>query len=337
LPGFQNDDEMWVRLLPRVASLQSLNLSSTEIGDSGLASIAACFRNLTYLILLDNMVATAAGLQTHIPLLVSLQHLNLGHTKLSNAGLRAICQTLTVLEALDLSGCKALSQGFESMSSLGALQVLTADETRLGNKGLAVISSLPSLSYLSLSRCRKITPSGFECLSSTAALENLSLQRTKISHTSLCKAVGCLSRLSNLRLRGCHKLAAFHSFKFEEWPRVIPLTSLDVSFTATRGEGLKKICTQFTGLKHLNLESCTLISPKALFEHLPGLTSLQSLHAGGTLINDYCLSAIGSLPHLKQLSLSNCNRVSRQKIELLSIPDVSTQDLDYDSVFEDPF
>ena len=96
------------------------------------------------------------------------------------------------------------------------------------------------------------------------------------------------------------------------------LNNLDIGYTNVDDEGLLAITRSCTGLKTLNVHSCTSITDEG-FASLSSLASLEELDVSGTSINDEGLRAIAtSLTRLAKLDLHGCDSISVEEFTFLS-------------------
>jgi Leucine-rich repeat (LRR) protein len=106
----------------------------------------------------------------------ALRSLKLG-CAMTDTGVASL-SSLTALQSLDMSGCRAVTDtGVASLSSLTALQSLDMSGCRaVTDTGVASLSSLTALQSLNLRNCSAVTDTGVASLSSLTALQSLHLR-----------------------------------------------------------------------------------------------------------------------------------------------------------------
>jgi hypothetical protein len=118
---------------------------------------------------------------------LSITHLDLTLTTLSDLDLKAIASTLKLHRLFIAYSKKLTPLGVKSLSSLPRLSQLTLDGCPLLSDSIFdTLKALPSLSFLSLYRMENLTDNGLQTLSSSTVLTSLYLDRLKrITGTTL--------------------------------------------------------------------------------------------------------------------------------------------------------
>jgi hypothetical protein len=260
-----------LEVLGRLASLKRLWLITVHIGDDELARLAG----LTQLreLVLDRSLHDSPGItdqgMAHLKGLMELEDLELGHTRVTDAGLDSLtsCKRLKhlyfdssqitnvgvaklgsrhPLESLKLKSSLVTDAGLEALKPLTGLNSLWLDETKIGDAGLAHLKGHTELVCLQLSGT-KITDAGLTHLAGLKKLRYLSLERTAVTDAGL-------EYLRDLN----------------------ELDSLDLSQTAITDAGVRKIL---------------------------GCSKLKRLYLHKTDATDATLKRLQSLPNLNWLSI----------------------------------
>ena len=143
----ETNDASLVRMhLQDLSPLRTLNLSRTQVTDSGLSEL----EGLDQLRALDLSAGkvTDTGLR-HVEPLRQLQWLDLGGTKVTDVGLSHL-QRLTQLQWLDLGGTKVTDVGLSHLQRLTQLQWLNLRGTKVSDPGLEHLTGLTELQRLLL-------------------------------------------------------------------------------------------------------------------------------------------------------------------------------------------
>ncbi|KAL4640741.1 F-box/LRR-repeat protein 13-like [Arapaima gigas] len=332
------DDESVGVILDGCPALLYLNLSCTSVTDSTLKRLSRCCENLQYLSLACCRRFTDRG----------LQYLAVGK------GCRKLLH-------LDLSGCtQVTADGLEGVAAgCSCLQrVELNDVPTLSDRCvMALVSKCHSLHTVSLLGTPYLSSAAFEAISEGCKLRTIRVEGnshiTDTSWSSFCqKSPG----LEDLHVADCLQLSdtTLRSTSFLK-----NLTSLNVAgCVRVSDEGLNHLLDGPSGpkLQHLNLSRCIHVTDISLVklaqrclhlislslcycEHLTdsgvewlgGLSSLVSLDLAGTNIQDEGLTALGSLSALKQLSVSQCLRITDMGIEKFCkfVPGLESMDVSH--------
>jgi Leucine-rich repeat (LRR) protein len=264
LPGATFKEE-FLKLLKQFPHLREL-----EVG--GPIS-AAGFRDIGELKGLQRLIISAESFQNEdmsgLKSLTELQHIRLAHTKIDDAGLKAL-PGLSSLRALDLSYCEKITDA--GMQYLGRHKGLeTLDLTRARVTDIQPLAQLTKLRALNLTESN-ITDAGLKGVTGMSALENLRLWNTKITD------------MGGRELR-----------------QVRTLRTLDLSFTQVTDEGLKDLAA-LEQLEELKLQG-SRVSDGGVAELKP-LKDLRCLTLGSS--SDFKgtrLAALNDLPSLRELRI----------------------------------
>jgi predicted Zn finger-like uncharacterized protein len=218
--GYHVHDEELAQLSDCV-HLQRLDISGTDIGDTGL-------KHLRGLVDLEELKLgswvdgyskiTGVGL-AHLSGLGKLKTLSLEHIEIGDADLVSL-QRLKSLNSLDLSGvpitgsglsnlkpltnlkdlklssARVTDGGLTGLSVLVGLEKLRLDDTKISGEGLGCLKDLKNLKYLSLHGAAKITAQGLAEIGKAASLEQLCLTSTSVTDAALPHLMG----LRNLKI-----------------------------------------------------------------------------------------------------------------------------------------
>ena len=182
------------------SSLLSVDLSGSEVTDSGLALLKGCsnLQALTYNYC-DHV--SEQGLK-HISGLSNLTSLSFKRSDaISAEGMRAFSGLLN-LEKLDLERCSAIHGGFVHLKGLKKLKSLNVRCCRcITDSDLKAISGLIDLNELQLSNCN-ITDSGISYLKGLHKLRMLNLEGCNVTASCL-QSISALVDLAYLNLNRC--------------------------------------------------------------------------------------------------------------------------------------
>ena len=212
--------------------VKSIDLASRNITDAWLERHLRGVPQLESLDLGLSKV-TDAGLED-LKGLTKLQWLNLGHTQVSDAGLEHL-QGLTNLQSLFLDDTKVTDAGLEHLKGLTKLQRLNLWQTKVTDAGLEHLKGLTNLQSLGLLGT-KVTDAGLERLKRLSNLQSLGLEDTQVTDAGLEHLKG-LTKLQSLKLMstkvtavGVEHLSGFTKLRF-----------LDLRATKVTDEGVKKL------------------------------------------------------------------------------------------------
>ncbi len=162
------------KIVAQLPALQSLDLSETQIGDSGVQHLQE-LRDLKKLDLCNTRV-TKKGVALIVEKLPQLKSLSLGGFSLGN-GVPRLISRLASLEELDLGGVICTDDDLTSLASLKSLKTLRLF-WRIGDVGLAVLRKLTKLEKLDL-YSSQVTDSGLLSLKSMKRLKWLRLMHVR--------------------------------------------------------------------------------------------------------------------------------------------------------------
>ncbi len=186
-------------LLERFVSLEWLNLSSTEITDTGLLSIAK-LNGLRHLYLDNCRWITNDGLRS-LSKIRTLEGLSLaGNSKITNEGLRYL-NNIPHLTELTFRGTGIQNAALSILEGMLFLQYLDVSYTDISDSALPALSVLPRLKELRLKGCSKITDAGIAHLQAVKPLRRLELSETGITDRGINYLRRC--GLNELRILHC--------------------------------------------------------------------------------------------------------------------------------------
>jgi Leucine-rich repeat (LRR) protein len=261
-----------IALLAGFESLESLDLSETDMEDAWLEPIA----RLTKLRQLDlsgsrlhlaGSAITDSGIMS-VAKLSSLERLSLDYSMISDRGLKQLHQ-LTRLSTLDLRGAKISGAGLRDLIGL-PLKVLHLEGSQVTDEGLESLGFFSELRLLDLCDTA-VGDAGILHIASCRKIENLFLASTKVTDQGLQS----IADLANLQL-------------------------LNLDLTPVRGPGLSALA-KLTQIETLSFFG-TLLTDEGL-SHLKHLSSLRSLSLTKTRVTDAGLTNLAHLTNLRSLSL----------------------------------
>lgn len=194
------DDDL--KRLAGLRTLQSLNLESTLISDTGLQYLKDMQQiELTYLDVMNTKI-TDQGL-TYLKEMPTLKSLNIGKTAVTNVGLKSLqemkqlvvltvsvtqigdvglghLEGLTNLERLEIYQTQITDTGLKHLRGMSKLQTLLLGGTGITDAGLERLVEVKNLADLDFTAC-KITDSGLQHLHRLTKLETLGLSGTKVT------------------------------------------------------------------------------------------------------------------------------------------------------------
>jgi hypothetical protein len=184
-------------LIACLPTLESLDLSGSQLGEAGLPGIGRLRR---------------------------LTQLNLARTQVGDVALAEL-GPLKRLAGLDLSDTRITDQGLAHLALLPQLASLSLNETAVTDLGAEHLAAIPKLSTLGLVRTQ-ITDEGVRHLTKLPHLQDLDISHTKV--TDACFAdLGRMRQLTHLGLRGTNVSKAV----LADLLAVRNLESLDVRWT----------------------------------------------------------------------------------------------------------
>ncbi|XP_004702844.1 dynein regulatory complex subunit 6 [Echinops telfairi] len=298
-----------------------LNLSNTGITNRTMRLLPRNFHNLQNLSLAYCKKFTDKG----------LQYLNLGNG----------CHKLTYL---DLSGCTQISvQGFRNIAnSCSGITHLTINDmpTLTDNCVKALVEKCSHITTVIFIGAPHISDCAFKALS-TCSLRKIRFEGNKritdscfkfidkhypnIRHIYMvdCKGLtdGSLKSLSVLRqltvlnLGNCISIGDEGLRQFLDGPVSIKMRELNLSNCIHLGDtSLVKISERCPNLTYLNLRNCEHLSDTGI-EHLVSIHSLVSVDLSGTAISNQSLGILSRHKKLKELSLSECYKITDTGIQ----------------------
>ncbi|XP_047417468.1 dynein regulatory complex subunit 6 [Sciurus carolinensis] len=311
-----------------------LNLSNTTITNKTMRLLPKHFHNLQNLSLAYCRKFTDKG----------LQYLNLGNG----------CHKLIYL---DLSGCTQISvQGFKNIaSSCSGVMHLTINDmpTLTDNCVKALVEKCQSITSVVFIGSPHISDGTFKALS-TCDLRKIRFEGNKritdacfkfidknypnIHHIYMvdCKGItdGSLKSLSPLKhltvlnLANCVRIGDVGLRHFLDGPSSIRIRELNLSNCLQLGDiSIMKLSERCRNLNYLSLRNCEQLTDQGI-EHIVNIFSLISLDLSGTVISNEGLIVLSRLKKLKELSLSECYRITDFGIQAFCKSSVILEHLD---------
>ncbi|KFO37581.1 dynein regulatory complex subunit 6 isoform X2 [Fukomys damarensis] len=314
-------DELMRHISEGCPGILYLNLSNTAITNRTLRLLPRYFHNLQSLSLAYCRKFTDKG----------LQYLNLGNG----------CHKLIYL---DLSGCTQISvQGFKNIanSCSGIIHMTMNDmPTLTDNCVKALVEKCQCITSVVFIGSPHISDCAFNALS-TCSLRKIRFEGNKritdasfkfieknypnISHIYMadCKGItdGTLTSLSPLKqltvlnLANCIRIGDMGLKQFLDGPSSIKIRELNLSNCVHLSDvSLVKLSERCSNLNYLSLRNCEHLTDQGV-EYIVNLFSLVSLDLSGTVISNEGLIALSRHKKLKELSLSDCCKITNVGIE----------------------
>ncbi|XP_069852419.1 F-box and leucine-rich repeat protein 13 isoform X5 [Dipodomys merriami] len=293
-----------------------LNLSNTTITNKTMRLLPRNFQNLQNLSLAYCRKFTDKG----------LRYLNLGNG----------CHKLIYL---DLSGCTQISvQGFRNIAdSCSGIMHLTINDMPtltdscvkvLVEKCLNITSVVfigsPHISdgtFKALSACslRKIRFEGNKRITD-ACFKYIDKNYPNITHIYMvdCKGItdgglkllSPLKQLTVLNLANCARIGDMGLKQFLEGPSSTKIRELNLSNCVLLGDSsIVQLAERCTNLNYLSLRNCGHLTDQGL-EYIVNIFSLVSVDISGTVICNEGLSILSRHKKLKELSISECYKIT---------------------------
>ncbi|XP_077012099.1 F-box and leucine-rich repeat protein 13 isoform X3 [Tamandua tetradactyla] len=317
-----------------------LNLSNTTITNRTLRLLPRHFHNLQNLSLAYCKKFTDKG----------LQYLNLGNG----------CHKLIYL---DLSGCTQISvQGFRNIanSCTGIMHLIINDMPTLTDNCIkalvekclrltsVVFTGAPHISdcaFKALSNCnlRKIRFEGNKRITD-ACFKFIDKHYPNINHIYMvdCKGItdGSLRSLSPLKqltvlnLANCIRIGDMGLRQFLDGPVSSKIRELNLSNCIHLGDAsVVKLSERCPNLNYLNLRNCEHLTDLGI-EHIINIFSLVSLDLSGTGIGNEGLITLSRHKKLKELSLSECYKITNEGIQAFCKGSLNLEHLDISYRFQ---
>ncbi len=311
-------------LLWKLPHLQNLDLTDTLITDEALKHVGnlPCLEILS----LQNCYnITPAGL-SHLNKLYYLFDLNLSNIPLKNAELNFL-HKMVGLQHLDLSRCELTDTSLCPIKILFYLQTLDLGfNDELTDTGLVPLASLYSLQAIILIRTQ-ITDEGLAAYAQKSKLEILSLNCCRqITDTGISSLI-CLNSLKSLDLGFCHQVTDASIDPLTQLPALEELNIIRTQISITPRQILARInfrykekvtfddlrkCDPYFSsqaairLSLLSRHPYSEIDLRDLVHRFPNITEID---ASGTSLTDMAFAELGRLTQVKNLNLSNCERI----------------------------
>ncbi len=293
------DDEL--ARMAGLAQLESLDLSSTPIGNAGVEHLAGCR---------------------------GLRELNLSNTKIDDAAIARLA-TLVSLRSLQLAGTPISDAGVGQLRALQELEQLSLSGTAVTDAAVGVLGRFPKLTWLSLANTT-VSDAAVPQLVKLTNLTDLRLDGTQISDAGGEELQRALRR-TRIAANPAQPQRAAARWVLEQGG-VLTLDSGEVSSRSGLPRGacvvLKVDLTDAKGVLGdglASLAACDQLTEVVLkntkvgdddLAHLSSLVGLTSIDLSQTAVTDAGLAALAPLTNLKTLILDN-TKVTGQGLEAL--------------------
>ncbi|XP_073921010.1 F-box and leucine-rich repeat protein 13 [Castor canadensis] len=328
-------------------NLQELNVSDCpSLTDESMRYISEGCPGVLYLNLSNTAITnkTMRLLPRHF---LNLQNLSLAYCRrFTDKGLRYLslgngCHKLIYL---DISGCTQISvQGFRNIaSSCTGLMYLTINDmpTLTDNCVKVLVDKCKHITSVVFIGSPHISDCAFNALS-TCNLRKIRFEGNKritdacfryvdknypnINHIYMvdCKAITDVSlrslsplrHLTVLNLANCVRIGDIGLRQFLEGPSSIRIRELNLSNCALLGDAsIVKLSERCPNLNYLSLRNCEHLTDQGL-EYIVNIFSLISVDISGTVISNEGLLFLSRHKKLKELSISECYRITDYGIQ----------------------
>nr|XP_044991759.1 dynein regulatory complex subunit 6 isoform X2 [Jaculus jaculus] len=260
-----------------------LNLSNTTITNRTMRLLPRCFHNLQNLSLAYCRRFTDKG----------LQYLNLGKG----------CHKLIYL---DLSGCT---------------QVLVEKCPRITSVVFIGSPHISDCTFKALSTCnlrkirfegnKRITDACFKCIDKNYPnINHIYMADCKTLTDGSLKSLSPLKQLTVLNLANCVRIGDSGLKQFLDGPVSIKIRELNLSNCVLLGDtSIIKMSERCPNLHYLSLRNCEHLTDLG-FEYIANILSLISVDLSGTVITNEGLTVLARHRKLRELSLSECSRIT---------------------------
>uniref|UniRef100_A0A5F9D232 F-box and leucine-rich repeat protein 13 n=1 Tax=Oryctolagus cuniculus TaxID=9986 RepID=A0A5F9D232_RABIT len=293
-----------------------LNLSNTTITNRTMRLLPRHFYNLQNLSLAYCRKFTDKG----------LQYLSLG-----NGCHKLIC--------LDLSGCTQISvQGFKNIAnSCSGIMHLTINDmpTLTDNCVKALVEKCPSITSVTFIGSPHISDCAFKALTACnlrkirfegnkritdACFKFIDKNYPNINHIymsdckgitdSSLKSLATLKQLTVLNLANCGRIGDMGIKHFLDGPVSQRLRELNLSNCVHLGDdSVLRLSERCPNLNYLSLRNCEHLTDQGI-ENIVNILSLVSVDLSGTIISNEGLMVLSRHKKLKELSLSDCGKIT---------------------------
>ncbi|XP_023580075.1 F-box/LRR-repeat protein 13 isoform X2 [Octodon degus] len=265
-----------------------LNLSNTAITNRTMRLLPRHFHNLQNLSLAYCRKFTDKG----------LQYLNLGDG----------CHKLIYL---DLSGCiQALVEKCHSIAS-----VVFIGSPHISDSTFDALSTC-NLRKIRFEGNKRITDASFKFIDKNYPdINHIYMVDCKGITDGSLKSLSLLKKLTVLNLTNCVRIGDTGLKQFLDGPSSIRIRELNLSNCVNLSDiSLVKLAECCQNLNYLSLRNCEHLTDQGI-EHIANLFSLVSLDLSGTVISNEGLTALSKHKKLKELSLSECYKITNAGIE----------------------
>ena len=233
---------------------------------------------------------------------------------ITDQGLRALAQSLPVLQDVNISGCVSVTdRGIYELAQNPSLRSLEMPWClKITDLGIEALTIQPKLKNLNISGCQLITEAGIALLAHFLDLETLNLLNT--GYSKVCVTDDALERLNGLshlkslsiggvQLQNTRTSDAGILSIVKNFPKLrhLCLMWLDISNDAVYA------LSKLADLVSLTLRGCSRVTADAM-AHLGRLTQLQELNLLNNPwldMNDEVLEELTSLREIEKLSLGD--------------------------------
>ncbi|XP_055974486.1 F-box and leucine-rich repeat protein 13 [Sorex fumeus] len=286
-----------MRLLPRhFHNLQNLSLAyCRKFTDKGLRylSLGNGCHKLIYLDLSGCTQISVQGFKNIANSCSGIKHLTINDMPtLTDNCVKALVENCSQITSVVFTGAPHISDcTFQALSTCNLRKLRIEGNNRITDESLKSIDKhYPHINHLYMADCREITD---------GALKSLSLLR----HLTVLNLANCV-RLGDVGLR-----------HFLDGPSSLKIRELNLSNCTHLGDAsIIKLSECCLNLRYLSLRNCDHLTDTGL-QCIARILSLISVDISGTKVTDESLEAISTHKKLKEISLSECYRITCDGIQ----------------------
>jgi Leucine-rich repeat (LRR) protein len=259
---------------------------------------------------------------SHLAKLKSLEELELGGDKMTDAGLQHLAE-LPRLEYLLLWG-RFSDAGIAHLKKLPALRTVNINIEQFGNLGMRHLSECPRLERIGVHWMENVTDEGLACLKDMPTLKKLDILHSQVTdaglvHLSRIDSLDYLMLPGRVTETGLHHLRGLTGLKFLWVSGTSASTVGDRGLAALAGlQSLEELLIWGNGitdagmddlvklghLRKLTLTAFSQLTDTGL-KKLTALKGLESLSLNGASISIAGLSFLNELPRLNRLDVKD--------------------------------
>lgn len=304
--------ENGIRALSQLKYLEELNISHLETVNSACVEEAIGKEERPTLKLLNlaslslewrvvASLATVAPNLTHLDVSMCVSGVN-------DRSIQALCKSLVKLQILNMNGCTVVSDIGLAGHGLGQAEPPMESTTSLSLESLGIRKPDPLKVQLGL-RAEKVIRQEAE----VAKYLNENIQQVAIATDY---GLSNLTGLRELNLCGCKRLSNItlvHAIRFQE------LRYLNLSYCQVMGEeGLQCMAQNCPSLEVLMLAECGQTTDQVVLVITHFLKRIKTLDLQScTKLTDDALDSLSSCLTLQYLDVSNCFRMSLEKVRVV--------------------